>query len=232
MCLDVAACTVVSAGPGQTLFLSADGWYLLMSQTATTLTETPVTGGAPRQVARPRGWYLPGGDGLPNVVSGDGLATANGIIVQSEESPARRAPVLAVWNPGSSTVDVLGRGLAVIGAYTPPGARYSLLAWLPAACLFPDNCLLKITNTPTTTARTVRSPLRGGVAAGRAFSPDGMQLAAFPHTPPPHATPSSAPLAIVNLATGAVRMARGPRLALGMDFACARWLPCGTHLIP
>jgi hypothetical protein len=26
-------------------------------------------------------------------------------------------------------------------------------------------------------------------------------------------------------------MARGPRLALGMDFAWARWLPGGTHLI-
>jgi hypothetical protein len=229
--LDLATGKIGTAGPGQTVFLSADGRYLLMSQTATTLTETPVTGGAPRQLTLPRGWYLPGGDGLPNVVSGDGLATANGIIVQSEESPARRAPVLAVWNPGSSTVDVLGRGLAVIGAYTPPGARYSLLAWLPAACLFPDNCLLKITNTATMTARTVRSPLRGGFAVGGAFSPDGMQLAVFPQTPPRHATPGSARLAIVNLATGAVRMARGPRLALGMDFAWARWLPGGTHLI-
>jgi hypothetical protein len=28
-----------------------------------------------------------------------------------------------------------------------------------------------------------------------------------------------------------VRVARAPRLALGMDFAWARWLPGGTHLI-
>src|SRR5260370_18648626 len=103
MCLDVAACTVVSAGPGQTLFLSADGRYLLMSQTATTLTETPVTGGAPRQLTLPRGWYLPGGAGLPNVVSGDGLATANGIILQPAESPPPRAPLLAPASPDDST---------------------------------------------------------------------------------------------------------------------------------
>jgi hypothetical protein len=44
-------------------------------------------------------------------------------------------------------------------------------------------------------------------------------------------TPGSARLAIVNVATGAVRVARAPRLALGTDFAWARWLPGGTHLI-
>jgi hypothetical protein len=229
--LDLATGKTGTAGPGQTVFLSADGRYLFMSQTATSLTETPVTGGAPRELTLPGGWYLPGGDGLPNVVGGDGLATANGIIVQSAESPGLRARTLAVWYPRSGKVAAIGRELAVIGAYTPPGARYSLLAWLPAACPFPDNCLIRITNTATLSTRTVRSPLPGGFAVGGAFSPHGTRLAVFPQTALRRMTPGSARLAIVNLATGAVRMARGPSLALGMDFAWARWLPGGMHLV-
>jgi hypothetical protein len=229
--LDLGTGKIGTAGPGQTVFLSADGRYLLMSQEATTLTQTPVTGGTPRQLTLPRGWYLPGGDGLPDVVTGEGLATANGIIVQSAENPGWRAQALGLWDPRSGKVEVIGRDLAVIGAYTPPAARYSLLAWLPAACPFPDNCLLAITNTATGSTRTVRSPLPGGFAEGGTFSPNGMQLAVFPQTASRYMTPGSARLAIVNLATGALRISRGPRLALGMDFAWARWLPGGTHLI-
>src|SRR6266516_126062 len=227
--LDLATGKIGTAGPGQTVFLSADGRYLLMSQTATDLTETPVAGGAPRQLSLPRGWYLPGGDGLADVISGDGLATANGIIVQSQESPAccRSAPALGVWDPRSGKVEVIGRERAVIGAYTPPGARHSLLAWLPAACPFPDNCLLTITNTATLAARTVRSPLPRGFAIGGAFSPGGARLAVFLHT----ASGRAARLALVDPVTGAMRLARGPRLALGLDYAWARWLPGGTHLI-
>jgi hypothetical protein len=89
--LDLATGEIGTAGPGQTVFASADGQYLFMSQTATSLTQTPVAGGAPRRFALPRGWYLPGGDGLPDLASGEGLATANGIIVQSRESPGRPA---------------------------------------------------------------------------------------------------------------------------------------------
>jgi hypothetical protein len=229
--LDLATGQIGIAGAGQTVFLSASGRYLLMSQTATSLTQTPVAGGAPRQLGLPRGWYLPGGDGLPDVVSGDGFATANGIIVQSAESSAWRAQALGVWNPRSGKVEVIGKELAVIGAYTPPRARYSLLAWLPAACPSPDNCLIKITNTATLSTMTVRSPLPGGFAVGGAFSPDGTRLAVFPQTISGRTGPGSARLAIVDLATGAVRLARGLSLALGMDFAWARWLPGGMHLI-
>src|SRR5690242_3276067 len=183
--LDLATGKTGIAGAGQTVFLSAGGRYLLMSQDATSLTATPVAGtSAPRQLTLPRGWYLPGGDGLPDVGSGEGLATANGLIVQSAESSAWRPRTLGVWDPRSGTVAVIGRELAVIGAYTPPGARFSLLAWLPAACPFPDNCLIRITNTATLSTRTVRSPLPGGFAVGGAFSPDGTQLAVFPQTAP------------------------------------------------
>ena len=48
--LDLATGQIGIAGAGQTVFLSADGRYLLMSQTATSLTQTPVAGGAPRQL--------------------------------------------------------------------------------------------------------------------------------------------------------------------------------------
>jgi hypothetical protein len=103
--LDMATGKIGTAGPGQTVFRSADGRHLLMSQTATSLSETPLSGGAPRQLTLPGGWYLPGGDGLPGVLSGAGLATANGIIVQSAESPGVRARTIAVWNPRSGKVN-------------------------------------------------------------------------------------------------------------------------------
>ncbi len=226
--LDLATGKIGTAGPGQTVFLSASGRYLLMSQTSTSLTEMPVqAGGTPRQLTLPRGWYLPGGDGLPDVGSGEGLATANGIIVQSADSSAWRARVLGVWNPRSGKVAEIGRELAVIGAYTPPGARHSMLAWLPAACSFPGNCLLKITNTATLSTTSVRSPLPGGFAVGGAFSPGGTRLAVFLSNSPRR----TARLALVDLGSGAVRVARRPRLALGQDFAWARWLPGGMHLI-
>jgi hypothetical protein len=228
--LDRATGKIGVAGPGYTVFLSASGRYLLMAQDATTLGELPVAGGALRQLTLPRGWYLPGSDGLPEF--GDtGIATANGIIVQSVHSLTWRPPVLAIWNPGSGQVEVLGRGLAVIGAYTPPGAHYSLLAWLPAACPFPDNCLLKITNTATLATRTVRSPLPGGFAAGGAFSPDGTQLAVFPQTASHGLVPGHARLALVDPRTGAMRVAPRPRLPLGQDICRALWLPDGTHLV-
>lgn len=53
----------------------------------------------------------------------------------------------------------------------------------------------------------------------------------FPQTQPKGLYPGSARLAIVDLATGAVRTAPGHWLALGSDFAWARWLPDGKHLI-
>jgi len=228
--LDLATGRTGIAGPGSTAFLSADGSELLMAQDATTLGERPVAGGALRQRALPRGWYLPGGDGLPEFGHPD-LATANGIVVQSRERGSWRPQVYGLWDPARRVVRVLGRGLAVIGSWTPPGARYSLLAWLPAVCRFPDNCRLSITNTATWATMTVRSPLPGGFAVGGAFSPDGTRLAVFPQTAPRGEVPGQARLALVDPRTGAVRMARQPQMTLGMDVAWALWLPDGQHLM-
>jgi len=223
--LDRATGKTGTVGPGSTAFLSANRRFLLMAQDATTLAEMPVAGGTLRQLTLPRGWYLPGGDGQAGL-GYSGLATANGVIVQSGESTSWHPQVLAVWNPARGQVKVLGRGLTVLGAYTPPGARYSLLAWLPAACRFPDNCLLKITNTTTLATRTIRSPLPGGFAAGGAFSPGGTQLAVFLN-----AARGPGRLALVDVDTGTVRIARTPGLVFGMDIGWALWLPDGRHLI-
>jgi hypothetical protein len=226
--LDVVTGEIGTAGPGQTVFLSADGRELLMSQTATVVTERPLAGGGgPRNLTLPRGWYLPGGDGLASLVGGEGLATANGIIVESQEGPGSDAPVLAVWNPRNGRIEVIGRDRAVIGAYTPPRARYSLLAWLPAACPSHGDCPVKITNTATLAVRTVASPLPDGFAAGGAFSPDGTRLAVFVKT----AAGRAARPAVIDMGTGAVRMPAGHRLPLGLDVGWARWLPDGTHVL-
>ncbi|HEY6297383.1 MAG TPA: hypothetical protein VIX15_17120 [Streptosporangiaceae bacterium] len=226
--LDVATGRVGTAGPGQTVFLSADGRDLFMSQTATSVTETPVRGGGTvRLLTLPGGWYLPGGDGLGDLVSGAGLATANGLVVQSRDGWDPGGSVLGLWNPDGGRVVVVGRALTVIDAYTPPGARYSLLAWIPAACLLPGNCPVKITNTATLSTRTVRSPLPGGFAMGGAFSPTGTRLAVFLNA----GTGQAARLALVDPVTGAIRVVPAPALGLGMDLAWARWLPGGERLI-
>ncbi len=199
-----------------------------MAQTATSLGEVPVAiGGPAREVTLPRGWYLPGGDGLADLVSGEGLATANGIVVQSQDGWSPGGSVLAVWNPDSGRVAVIGRAVAVIDAYTAPGARYTLLAWIPAACRLPGNCPITITNTATLAARTLHSPLPGGFAMGGAFSPDGARLAVFMDV----GSGQTAQLALVDPVTGAIRVAPEPRLTLGIAVAWARWLPDGTHLV-
>ena len=224
--LDVATGRTGVAGPGQTVFASADGRDLFMSQTATIMTESPVTApAAVRQLSLPHGWYLPGGDGLADLFSGAGLDTANGIVVQSEQAPSPGGLVLALWNPASGRVVVIGRARGVIDAYTPPGARYSLLAWLPARC-----CTLEITNTATLAAMPVRSPQPDGFALGGSFSPagpTGARLAVFLNGTPG----GPARLALVDPATGAMRVVPGTRFALGSDIAWARWLPGGATLV-
>ncbi len=118
---------------------------------------------------------------------------------------------------------------SAIGAYTPQGAGYSLLAWMPASCRFPS-CPIKITNTVTRASRTLRSPLRHGFVLGGAFSPDGRQLAVFAFASPQPGG-QTAELAIVSTATGVVRLALKIRVTVGQDIDWIRWLPGGTRLV-
>jgi WD40 repeat protein len=186
-----------------------------------------VAGGRTRLLRLPAGWYLPGGDGLADPLAGQGLDTANGILVQSRESPGVGVRRIALWNPQTGNIEVIGRASALIDAFTPPGDRYSLLAWLPAGCAAPGSCLLKITDTASGAVTTVHSLTKGGFAIGGAFSPDGRSLAVFANSPSGRSTR----LALVDPATGSLRLARMPAIPLGLDYGWARWLPGGGRLI-
>jgi hypothetical protein len=222
--LDLATGKIATAGPGQTVFLSADGRYLLMSQTATSMTQTPVAGGTPRTLTLPPGWYLPGGDGLADEYSGAGLATANGILVEAGQSPSPGGAVIGLWNPAGHRVTVIGRARAAIGAYTPPGVGRTQLAWIPAGC---GDCPVRITDTATMAVRSVRSPLGHGFALGGGFSPDGTILALFVRAD----LSDAGRLMLVDLATGTAKVAREPQLDLGAAIGWARWLPDGRRLV-
>src|SRR6266851_3303894 len=60
-------------------------------------------------------WVDPAGAFVP------AFGTADGIVVQSAPGPGPQGVTLALWNPASEAVTVVGRARAVIGAYTPPG---------------------------------------------------------------------------------------------------------------
>jgi hypothetical protein len=226
---DIATGQTRHLARGDSVFASADGRHLYIVQTVTMLIEVPADGtGAPRRVALPAGWRMSGDLGNWSV--------ASGIIVYSSNYDQRRRPVtLAIWNPGTGHITVIGRDLDVFDTYTPPGARYSLLAWT-GACR--PRCLLGITNTSTLASVTVRSPSRygftyGGLFSSGAFSPDGKRLAVFVNTTnpqDPYSMPYSMP-AIVNTRTGALRLVQAARLVTSENVGWARWLTDGTRLI-
>lgn len=217
--LTLATGKVRDVGPGRGVFPSSDGRHLFLARTDTRLIEVPARGpGPPRALRLPRGWYVPDG--------GQGYGVAGGVLVQPGRWARARTPV-AVWNPKTGALKVIGTGIGVLAAYTPPGGQDGLVAWQPVTC--GQDCPLKITDTATLATRTVRSPLRYGFAAGAAFSPHGTQLAVFASTGPD--TTSPVRLAIVNTSTGAMRLSGSARLAGGCPPAWAAWLPDGRHLI-
>jgi hypothetical protein len=227
--LNLATGKSTDIGPGEFMFLSADGRRLYISQTDTTLAELPAGAtGRVHHLALPAGWYLPGGFSV---------AVANGIVMQSNDaqSPAH-TPDLAAWNPQTGHVTVIGRAIGnnvpnVVGTYTPPGAGYSLLAWIPASCrrLL---CNIMITNTATLASRTLRSPLRYGFVLGGAFSPDGRQLAVFVNDrPQAGGQPAELAIASTDTGTGTVRLVPAVRMTVGEDADWVRWLPGGTRLV-
>jgi hypothetical protein len=223
--LNPATGRVRSVGPGGrspfSVFTSADGRHVFLAPMDTKVIELPARGsGAKRVLTLPGGWYLP---------SGGSVGVAHGILVQSGGQTTRPDSVIAVWNPGTGALKTIGRGSWAMAAYTPPGARYSLLALMPARCSAGQNCPLKITNTATLSTKTLRSPLHHGFATGAAFSPDGKQLAVFADRNYPGT--GAVQLAMVNTGTGTLRLADSTRLAIGEDRAWALWLPDGRHLI-
>ena len=154
---------------------------------------------------------------------------AGGILVESGGPATRTRTVMAVWDPKTGALKAIGKDIGVMAATTPPGARYSLLAWLPARCPAGQNCPLRITNTATMATKTVRSPLHHGFAIGAAFSPGGKQLAAFVNRN--FLGTGAVQLAMVDAGTGAMRLAGAVRLGIGEDRAWALWLPGGKLLL-
>ena len=227
---DIATGKIGYLARGDSVFASADRLHLYIVQTVTRLIELPADGvGAARQLALPAGWHMSGLLGNWSV--------AGGIVVYSSAAdPARRPVTLAIWSPRTGHVKIIGRDLDIIDTYTPPGARYSLLAWTSADCA--QHCPVAITNTSTQGRLTVRSPNRygftyGGPFSSGAFSPDGKRLAVFLNTAnpqDPYNTPHSV-LAIVNIRTGTLRLVPAASLVTTEDVGWARWLPGGNRLI-
>ena len=222
--LNPATGRVRSVGPGQgifSVFASADGRHVFFAPTDTRIIEVPARGsGARHEFTLPRGWYLP---------YGGSTDMADGILVESGGRVTRAHTAMAVWDPNTGALKAIGTDIGVMAASTPPGARSSLLAWLPARCSAGQNCPLRITNTATMSTKTVRSPLHHGFAIGAAFSPSGKQLAVFVNRNP--LGTGTVQLAMVDTATGAMRLAGAVRLGIGEDRAWALWLPDGRHLL-
>ena len=222
--LNPATGKVRSVGPGQgpfSVFTSADGRHVYFAPTDTRVIELPGRGFAARhEFTLPRGWYLP---------YGGSIGVAGGLVVESGDRATRAHTVIAVWNPGTGAIKAIGRDMGVMAAYTPPGARYSLLAWRPAVCSAGQNCPLRITNTATLATQTVRSPLHHGFAGGAVFAPDGKQLAVFVNRN--LLGTGAVQLAVINTGTGAMRLAGAVRLGIGEDTAWALWMPDGRHLL-
>lgn len=229
--LDLATGKTAGLGSGMAVFASADGRHVFIAQTGKSLLELPAGGGRSRSLSLPAGWFLAGlGDDFtsPAAVSG-------GVLVQASDSAGRsRLTKLAVWNPDTGRLTLISSGVAatggLLGAVTPPGADYSLVAWWQGSC-YPSSCALEITNTATQSTRTLRSPLGHGFAYGVAFSPDGSELAAFANTADSSTVPAPAELAIISTRTGAARLVPHASLVMGEDVAWARWLPGSNMLL-
>jgi len=213
--LDVASGTTRDLGYGMSVFASSDGGHVFIARTGTSVTELPASGnGQELELTAPRGWY----------VAARPTAVADGIIVQSRDEQANPRPArIGVWNLRTGTVTVLGQTVAsayfgAIGAVTPPGAGYSLIAWMPSRCKLLSNCPIQVTNTATGSSITLTSPMPNGFALGGAFSPDGRELAVIVNT---GRGPwgAAAELAIASSQTGSLRLVPRARFTIGQDVA-------------
>ena len=212
---NIATGAVRQVARGDGIFASADGRQLYITRDSASL----------RQLNLPVGWY----------VDPPHQAVAGGIVVVGPHPAGGpgHPSTLAIWNPGTGSVKVISRGeYTVMGAYTPRGARYSLLAWQASGCLT-ENCPIDITNTSSMTTVTVHSPLHHGFTiSGAAFSPDGTQLAVFARTAslsPIRANRSD--LALLDTRTDVVRLVPDAQLDTTEDAGWAVWLPGGDRLL-
>ena len=227
---DPATGRTLRLGPGVGVFPSADGRHAYVERTSTSLAELRASGrGVVRRLHTPAGWHLvPDAAGEATADTGGG-----GILVSSGPDGPSRTRNLATWYPATGQVTLVARSAVVVGAYTPPSGRDSLIAWAPAACMS-GNCPIEITSTATRATVTARSPLPYGFTGQRAaFSPDGTRLAVFERTASINSSccANNSVLAIVNTRTGAVRAVRAARLVTEEDAGWILWLPGGRQLL-
>ncbi len=214
---DPATRAVRNVAPGWAVIASASGRNVDIAQSGSRLLVLPAgRSGPPRRLVTPPGWHVVP---LP-------WAVAGGIMLSTD---ARR-PAIGMWRPGAGRVRVIGHG-RVMATWTRPSGRGSLIAWQSAACR-QLSCPIEITSTSADRTLTVHSP-RGqgflGQGGDAAFSPDGRTLAAFVNPRQP-AAESFVP-ALVDTATGTVRLANRAVMANGEMAGWLTWLPGGGHLL-
>jgi hypothetical protein len=216
---DLATGGARTVAPGWAVFASAGGRTIYIAESSRRLLELPADGSGPaRALVTPPGWQVVP---LP-------WAVAGGIVLGS----GGQRPAIGVWQPRSGRVQVIGHGY-VMTAWTSPSGQSSLIAWQPAAC--PQRCPVEITSIPAGRTLTVRSPLPYGFldqGGDMAFSPDGTELAALTSASPPNPDIIGrfAP-ALVNTATGAVRLVHHAILANGEFAGWLVWLPGSGRLL-
>ncbi|HEV3292698.1 MAG TPA: hypothetical protein VG123_27305, partial [Streptosporangiaceae bacterium] len=216
---DLATGVLRNVAPGWAVFAAAGGRDIYIAQSGRHLLELPADGSGPaRPLVTPPGWQVVP---LP-------WAVAGGIVLSSDGQ--RQA--IGVWPPQAGRVQVIGHG-HVMTAWTQPSGQSSLIAWQPTAC--PQRCPVEITSIPADRTLTVRSPLPGGFlgqGGDMAFSPDGTELAALTSLNPPNPDTAERFMpALVNTATGTVRLVRRAILANGEFAGWLVWLPGADRLL-
>jgi hypothetical protein len=222
--LDMSSGAVERVAQGQAIFPSVDSRDLFVVRSTSSLLEIPTRRPGPRRTfAIPSGWHLNTGGGLSNPI-----AVADGIVVQSSQGQTGKTPpTAAIWNPKTGAIVRLGRDEGLIGSYTPAGAAYSLLAWVPGSCETNPDCSLLVTDTKTLTSIRIHSPLPFGFDVGGGFSPDGEQLALFIKTNSGLYSPATQ-LALANVRTGRLRQVPGAAGEIGESVGWVQWI-AKTH---
>lgn len=248
---DPATGRTFTEAPGTQVFASLDQTFLYVQSDSGHLAEYWPNGAPKGHVLQlPIGWHL----NDPSLLGDPAPVVANGILVESvlarnglpvaacSDSPGALCPAttrlqqlskdpltLAIWNPMTGQVRIMGEVWKVIGSYTKPGAQSSLVAWAPTSCEKVKNCPLHITDTSTLSTRLVHSPLGQGFDWGGGFSPDGTKLAVFVRSDQSNLSPTTE-LALVT-GSGSINVVPGSVINIGEALAWAEWYPDGSHLI-